>query len=197
MKTAQGDILDAALAYAARGWAVLPTLASKRPATSHGVRDASTDPGKIGKWFDGHAENNVAIATGQGLAVLDIDAYKRGCGWPELEAKHGRPETYEVRTPRGGTHFYFAGHAKSRFNFARFVELRSDGYYILAPPSRTPDGFYVVVDSREPAPLPLWVGQRGQTLCCLYPCSLFFPLRPLRPLFNPSPGLHSRRATPK
>ena len=88
--------LDAALAYGAAGWAVLPVAGvspagecgcgrscespGKHPATRHGVHDATTDPVLIGEWWRRSPGANVGIATGaaSGLIVVDVDLPKGG-----------------------------------------------------------------------------------------------------------------------
>jgi hypothetical protein len=76
----ENPALDAALGYAARGWPVFPCPAgSKAPATRHGYRDATTDPGRITAWFGTNPDRNVAIATGApGPDVLDVDQHGPG-----------------------------------------------------------------------------------------------------------------------
>jgi hypothetical protein len=84
------NMLDAALAYAQRGWAVLPlhtvrngqcscgntTCSSpgKHPHTTHGVKDATTDKATIEQWWSQWPEANIGIATGaiSRLVVLDV-----------------------------------------------------------------------------------------------------------------------------
>ena len=88
--------LEAALAYGAAGWAVLPVAGvspegecgcgrscespGKHPATRHGVHDATTDPVLIGEWWRRSPGANVGIATGaaSGLIVVDVDLPKGG-----------------------------------------------------------------------------------------------------------------------
>src|SRR5436190_23219483 len=85
--------LDHALLYATEfGWRVLPchsarngrctcklgtdcpsTDAAKHPRPTHGIRDADDRPEVIRKWWDRWPSANVAIATGRGLVVIDVD----------------------------------------------------------------------------------------------------------------------------
>ena len=67
--------LRAALAYATAGWPVFPCIPGEKvPATSHGVKDATTDAAQIRAWWARNPDRNVAIATGApGPDVLDID----------------------------------------------------------------------------------------------------------------------------
>src|ERR1700757_5358679 len=74
--SARTKLLDAALGYAARGWAVFPTApGAKRPLTAHGVKDATTDPVAILAWWSKWPDANVGIATGaaSNLVVFDVD----------------------------------------------------------------------------------------------------------------------------
>lgn len=81
--------VTAALEYAGRGWPVFPVEPrGKRPLTSHGVHDASTDTATITDWWKQWPDANLGLATGtaSGLLVIDIDgpkgeaAYKDLCG---------------------------------------------------------------------------------------------------------------------
>ena len=46
---------------------------AKNPVTPNGCRDATTDLDQIVRWWTYSSGNNVAIATGGGLVVLDVD----------------------------------------------------------------------------------------------------------------------------
>lgn len=148
-------ILEAALAYAADGWRVLPLHSApegtctcakvdcaspgKHPKTAHGVKDATTDPETIHGWFDVPGAN-LGVATGHesGLLVLDIDDQDSADG---LQALHGDiPEDAKaVRTGRDGFHVYYAhpggeiGNTASKL--AKGIDTRGDGGYVVAPPS--------------------------------------------------------------
>jgi len=136
--------LRQALAFAARGWPVLPCLPGQKiPATAHGYRDASTDERQITLWFASHPDWNLAIATGTpGPDVLDIDDHgPAGNGYPAFRRLKdaglldGAAEY--VRTPSGGLHAYFTGSRQRNGHLqAHHLDFRSAGGYVLTPPSR-------------------------------------------------------------
>jgi hypothetical protein len=136
--------LRQALAFAARGWPVLPCLPGKKiPATAHGYRDASTDERQITVWFASHPDRNLAIATGApGPDVLDIDDHgPAGNGYPAFrrlkDAGLLDGAAAYVRTPSGGLHAYFTGsHQRNGHLPAHHLDFRSAGGYVLTPPSR-------------------------------------------------------------
>ena len=132
------DPLRAALAYAARGWAVLPVEPrGKRPLTGHGVKDASRNPEVIRAWWQRWPDANVAVACGEpsGLLVVDLDS-------PDAAEKAGLPlpPAPTGRTARG-FHVYYAHApgARSR-SVAPGVEVKAGGSYVLVPPSVHPSG---------------------------------------------------------
>ena len=136
--------LRQALAYARRGWPVFPCQPGQKiPATTHGFRDATTDPEQITGWFTRHPDRNLAIATGApGPDVLDVDQHgPAGNGF----AAFGRLRraglldgaAAYVRTPSGGLHAYFTGTAQRNGHLpAQHLDFRSAGGYVLAPPSQ-------------------------------------------------------------
>ena len=110
------DTLSQALGYAARGWPVFPCQPGQKiPATPHGYRNATTDPGQITYWFTCDPRCNLAIATGfPGPDVLDVDQHgPAGDGFTALirlrDAKLLDGAAAYVRTPSGGMHAYFTG----------------------------------------------------------------------------------------
>jgi Bifunctional DNA primase/polymerase, N-terminal len=139
-----GARLRQALEYAARGWPVFPCNAGqKTPATSHGHRDATTDPARITAWFTRHPQWNLAIATGTpGPDVLDVDQHgPAGNGYAAF-ARLSRAGLLDrvaayVRTPSGGLHAYFRGSGQRNGHLpAQHLDFRSRGGYVLAPPSQ-------------------------------------------------------------
>lgn len=165
------ETLLAALAYAQRGWAVLPlTPRGKAPLTPHGVHDASTDADVIRTWWGRWPLANVGISCGpSGLAVLDVDPRAGGdVTLGELVARHGPlPDAPQVVTGGGGCHVYFraAPGLRSR-RLGEGVEVKAAGGYVVAPPSVHPSGAaYAWAAGRPPEGLPDppdWLAEPGQ-----------------------------------
>jgi putative DNA primase/helicase len=157
---AAGDMLAAALNYAERGWHVIPlhdvtagacscvdgascSTPGKHPRITRWQHRASADAATMAEWWRRWPAANVGIATGarSGLLVLDVDPRHGGDDeLAALEAERGRlPETVAVVTGGGGMHYYFAhpgGEIRSR-TLAPGLELKADGTFVVAPPSRT------------------------------------------------------------
>lgn len=146
------QLLQAALWYAKRGWSVFPCVpGAKRPLAAHGYKDATTDAAAIRAWWGRWPHANIGIATGAaGLVVVDCDQKngKRGLDeWRELRAELGLDDnTPTVETPSGGLHVYYRanGHAvaSGTDKLAVGVDVKAVGGYVVAPPSRTPQGEY-------------------------------------------------------
>lgn len=178
-------LLDAALAYAARGWPVLPVhtptehrcscqnsacpAIGKHPRTQHGFKDATVDSTVITQWWSTWPEANIGLVTGSrsGLVALDIDRRHGGDDTlAELERKYGPlPDTMRNLTG-GGWHELFAYPdvpVKSKANLAPGVDIRADDGYIVVPPSRHASGQTYgwevghAPDDLPLAPLPAWL----------------------------------------
>lgn len=133
---------------------------------------------------------NVAIATGpSGLLVVDLDVPKdddkpRAGTWnlPGVNdgldvfvavcEQAGQPvpwDTFTVRTPSGGTHFYFeappgvqlrnTGGDRGR-GLGWKVDTRAWGGHVVAPGSTVDGHAYAVENDRDPRPLPQWLCER-------------------------------------
>jgi len=143
--------LDAALSYAARGWAVFPLRPhSKAPATEHGFKQATTDEAQIRAWWGARPDCNVGIRTGatSRLWVFDVDPRHNGtASLFTLQQRIGKWETVEVVTGWGGTHFYFAWddarpvgcQSGGKRALPEGLDVKGDGGYVVAPPSIHPD----------------------------------------------------------
>ncbi len=157
-------LLDAALAYAKRGFAVHPLRPrDKRPATAHGLHDATTDPETLRRWWADTPEANIGLAVPPGYCVLDVDG---DTGRASLNGHH-LPETPCGMTGGGGLHYWFAVPegvpATNRVGILPGIDLRAAGGYVVAPPSVHPTGaLYSWADGLglgevKIAPAPAWL----------------------------------------
>jgi hypothetical protein len=137
------DLLAAALDFAGRGWPVLPVEPrGKRPLgrlVPHGLHDASIDEATIERWWKAEAAANVAIATGHGCDVLDLDGQE---GIDALLA--AQPSTMPEDQASGPCATSRPGHwhlyltplgLGNRAGLLPHVDWRGQGGYVIAPPS--------------------------------------------------------------
>ena len=133
--------LESALAYAARGWAVLPVVpGEKLPATQHGVHDATTDGEQIRKWWTANPDFNIGIAAGErsGIVVFDVDPRNGGeDSWESWQEANGKAPDGMVQMTAGGGIHCIAHYTKElrSCKLADGIDLLSDGRYFLASPS--------------------------------------------------------------
>jgi len=133
-------LLQAALEYAALGYAVFPCApGGKQPIKgSNGCKDATTDEDQICKWWEAEPNANIGLSTA-GLVVVDIDGDKNE--WlQDKKVRSSLADGAASKTPRGGRHYLFRQVDGVEFRntaskIAPNVDTRADGGYILAPPS--------------------------------------------------------------
>jgi hypothetical protein len=176
--------LEAALAYARRGWPVFPLhhpdahrgcscidalkcrSPGKHPRTRKGLKDASTDPAQIRRWWELYPLANVGLAMGRksGLVAVDVDPRSGGdASLCELLERYGElPNTLEAITGGGGSHIFFAHPGVSFKNsssaLGEGLDVKTDGGYVVAAPSLHASGKrYEWRTRRSPAHLPGWL----------------------------------------
>ena len=154
-----GSVLAAGRGYIAAGWPVFVLGRSKRPVancaachtagdshdpqgcgclTCHGFYAATTDPDRLAAMLAAVPRGLLAIRTGTvaGLAVVDIDPRNGGRIDRDLMAP-----TAAVATGGGGWHLYYrhaGGPLAAKLPARPGVDIKSDGGYVAAPPSRHP-----------------------------------------------------------
>lgn len=148
--------LEAALTYASWGWHVLPLIPNdKRPASAHGVHDATIDPEQIKAWWAQNPSFNIGIAAGEksGIVVFDIDPRNGGAeSWDDFTAEHGGvPDGICQLTAGGGQHYI----AQARENLKscelrRGVDFLANGRYFVVTPSVVNDREYTWEASGDP-----------------------------------------------
>jgi len=158
MKTTASPLLEAALAYARRGWRVHPLKKlDKTPISKNGCKDATLDEQQIRKWWTTFPDANIGLATGYDFFVIDVDP--DGMQWMEANEL---PVTVESVTGRQGRHLLYkmqnATIGNSVSLLSKGVDVRGVGGYIVAPPSQTlictscgqtPDKHKAGCDSKE------------------------------------------------
>ena len=172
------NILKAALAYAAHGWAVFPVP----PGTKRSYKSAEHSDGRawgmtrnaeeIRRDFTRWPDAGIGIPTGavNGIIVVETDTVA-GHGidgsnsLAQLEANHGAlPDTLQAISPSGSVHRYFkhpgagAKIKSSASELGAGIDVKGDGGMVIAPPSVRPGvGVYRWINHNPIAEPPAWL----------------------------------------
>jgi len=146
------ELHQAARAYCAHGWSVIPATATGKKALVSWRRWQTMAPDLelIDRWWTRWPAANVAIVTGRcsGIVVVDVDVRHGGdLALAELERAHGDlPWASVTETPSLGWHLYLRWPgfkvANSAGRLGRGIDVRGQGGLALAPPSRRGLGGY-------------------------------------------------------
>ncbi|WP_425585168.1 bifunctional DNA primase/polymerase [Yinghuangia aomiensis] len=174
----------AALAWAARGWHVVPLVpGGKEPAIRDWPDRASTDRALIARHWE-RAPFNIGIVTEPSrLVVVDLDMPKHAEDkpkkepWSGLNVRHGADvltalaknagqpfpdRTFAVTTRSGGMHLYFAAPPGPALpstveKLGWKVDTRARRGYVIAAGSVVDGRPYTVARDVDVAPLPAWL----------------------------------------
>lgn len=138
---------NAALAYADRGWQVLPLRPkAKAPLgqlVPNGKDGATSDLATVFRWWEQQPGANVGLNCGEsGFIALDIDPRNGGEeSFFDLEGQLGElPQTIESHSGGGGRHLLFKHPGEKLVGIlAEGVDVKDHGY-IVAAPSVHPSG---------------------------------------------------------
>lgn len=180
----QLDFVAAAHDYAKRGWRVIPlhrvgpdgrtcscnrggncTSKGKHPKDNEWQKADRLSAADIQSTWDVERPPNLGLATGaeSGFWVLDIDPKGGGMEtMAALVAEHGPlPKTFVVRTGSGGYHYFFTLPDYELRNTSgkvgQGIDTRANGGQVVAAPSRTDRGDYVIVADEPLAAAPDWL----------------------------------------
>ena len=106
-------------------------------------RQATDDPRQVATWWQQWPHANLAVCTGDGLVVVDVDDREIAEDLREMVPD----ETPVVKTSRG-MHFYFAGDATTGVDADKHIDVRGHGGYVIVPPSRHVSGSIYEWDRR-------------------------------------------------
>ena len=134
----------------------------KHPITRNGSHDATGHQTQIAEWWGRWPRANIAIATGEGLVVIDLDGDPGITAWAALTAGEEMPKTVSSVTGGGGRHLYFLTSIdlpNSHWKLGEHIDTRGRGGYVLAPPSnhRSGNRYSWLADAPGISPLPSWV----------------------------------------
>lgn len=168
--------------YVARGWSVFPCHSivrgrctcskgincespGKHPRTHNGVKDSTTSLETVRSWMQRWPDSNWAVACGRlsDLVVIDIDPRKNGFDSID-ELEQNRPDgplpmTLMSSTGGAGKHLFYAYPDQpvgNRNPWLPGVDVKSDGGYVILPPSsHISGGRYDWINwGQEPTPMP-------------------------------------------
>lgn len=158
-----GELKTHALAYAKLGLEVFPLNADKTPRTTHGWKEATSNPEQIEKWWAQWPTALIGCRIPKNLVLLDIDPRHGGVEtWKLIKELWVPPLTRTHKSGRGdgGGHTWWArpsdklsvqkldnwakehgvGHAVSETRWVSGIDiLHWDHRYTILPPSPHPD----------------------------------------------------------
>lgn len=155
-----------AIEYSSRGYSVMPVGKDKKPILSswkYLQKERASDE-QIEKWFK-NGDINIGIITGKisDLTVIDVDSYQKN-----HTSYEKFPETYTVKTGNGGYQLYYQHQEGLTISANAYpdlpaIDIRSDGGYVVAPPSITSyvkdgikkGGEYLVIKNISPVSFPI------------------------------------------
>jgi len=142
MTLANGDILEAALAYVQRGWSLIPIRPGTKKAAGRWkqFQSAPASVDKLQAWFGNGSAFGLAVVLGEvsgGLVCRDFDDQAIYDEWAARSSDLAR--TLPTVATARGRHVYFR--AKDlRSRDVGGGEYRADGRYCVVPPSKHPTG---------------------------------------------------------
>lgn len=141
---------QAALDYIAKGRRIIPIVPDgKTPMRKGWHENAITTAEEAFAHWSEHPDSNLAFCPeDEGLAIIENDP---GGSVASLNL----PATYEVQSPRGGTHYYYIGSVPpSASKLGPHIDTRGRTSYVLIPPSVVNGKKYKVKAARDYVALP-------------------------------------------
>ena len=150
------------------GYAIFPAGKDKKPLNGYkwGDHPITSHSEAETRWNETSKRFAIGVITGQqsNLLVLDVDNKNGSNGsksLEKLENDYGSlPETFKVKTPTGGFHYYFKyGECDLTVDagIVDGIDYRGEGGYVISAGSHTKDGSYEVVCNSSVADTPAWL----------------------------------------
>lgn len=142
------SVLEEALAYIRKGYSLVSVRENAKVPSEPWLeyqQRRMTEAEATKRWTD-TPRANVGIITGRvsDLLVVDVDG-KAGLHALD-EAGIVLPRTLTIKTPKG-LHFYYKWqqYPGTTAGLLQNVDIRNDGGFVVAPPSRTENGVYTII----------------------------------------------------
>lgn len=136
------ETLKHALGLTTFGFSIIPIDSKTKKPLVEWLKYQTTPASKeeIKEWFEKYPDAGLANITGKisGICVVDVDP--RNGGENALFVGY---DTVSVKTGGGGFHYYFAYPKEgiaSHPHFIKGIDFKSDGGYVICPPSKHPSG---------------------------------------------------------
>jgi putative DNA primase/helicase len=179
------SLLEWALRWASQGIAVFPVHTAfdgicscsrgsecrsigKHPRTLNGLKEATTDPAQIRRWWQKWPDANIGGATGGAIRLLVVDVDPKSGGDAslcDLTEAHGQEwlNTLHIETGSRGSHFFYTYPPEIELRntaskLAPGIDTRASGGYVVLPPSIHVSGRqYTIKEAAEMQSAPLWL----------------------------------------
>lgn len=150
------QIKNFALSYIKKGFSIIPLKEDKKPLLPSWKKyqEVRATESELLEWLEKYPNMQIGIITGKisNLVVVDLDRYKEGF---KFDIK--LPPTRMAETGSGGLHYYFDYPDCDISNYANhedYWDVRGEGGYIVAPPSKNEIGEYKFLNKLDTAELP-------------------------------------------
>lgn len=142
---------DYAVSLVKKGVSVMPVGRDKKPLleTWKEYQTRLPSEAELQKWFKGDAQLGIITGAISNLSVVDVDTKHGG-------TTKGLPPTLVAKTQSGGWHYYYRylPGLPNKAGIRQGIDIRSDGGYVVAPPSQGKEGNYSWAVIEEPQPFP-------------------------------------------
>ncbi len=151
-----------ALAYALRGWPVMPLRSgTKRPLVGAGNKGMTLDPERIKELWTRYPDANIAMATGSqsGIVVVDLDIREAVNGVENWGSASHEIDTLASSSARGGIHLFYSytGLFSTQLSRETGIDIWGEHGSITLPPSVVSGVEYRWLNDLPVAPLPNWL----------------------------------------
>ena len=147
------ELLEAALEYRRRGFSPIPLRPGEKEFPAVKWKEMQEEPWteeQIRDYWTANPDANIGLHPAeQNFLAIDVDGYKGAQVQQDfaqlcMEYNIDYKDAPTVRSPRGGTHIYLGLTEKVAGNRdilgIKYIDTRSYGNFILAPPSRNKEG---------------------------------------------------------